>query len=61
MKKGSDGIRVAGGHPMSYKIVLLQDPGGPESTALDIRTGFEANAGGWFYGWHATALSVRKK
>jgi peptide/nickel transport system substrate-binding protein len=35
-KKGSDGIRVADGHPMSYKVIQLQDPGGPSSTALEI-------------------------
>ncbi|HYV15583.1 MAG TPA: ABC transporter substrate-binding protein [Conexibacter sp.] len=35
-KKGSDGIRVANGHKMSYKVILLQDPGGPEQTTLEI-------------------------
>jgi peptide/nickel transport system substrate-binding protein len=35
-KKGSDGIRVANGHKMSYKVILLQDPGGPEETTLEI-------------------------
>jgi peptide/nickel transport system substrate-binding protein len=35
-KRGSDGIRVANGHPMSYRVILLQDPGGPEETTLEI-------------------------
>jgi peptide/nickel transport system substrate-binding protein len=35
-KKGSDGIRVANGHPMSYKLIQLQDPGGPSGTAVEI-------------------------
>jgi peptide/nickel transport system substrate-binding protein len=34
--KGSDGVRVANGHKMSYKVILLQDTGGPEETTLEI-------------------------
>jgi peptide/nickel transport system substrate-binding protein len=35
-RRGSDGIRVANGHPMSYRVILLQDTGGPEETTLEI-------------------------
>jgi len=35
-KRGADGTRVANGHPMSYKVIVLNDPGGPEGATLQI-------------------------
>lgn len=35
-KKGSGGIRVANGHPMSYTVVLSTDEEGPRLRAFDI-------------------------
>ncbi|HYV16365.1 MAG TPA: peptide ABC transporter substrate-binding protein [Conexibacter sp.] len=37
-KRGADGTRVANGHPMSYDVIVLQDPTGPETATLTILT-----------------------
>lgn len=35
-KKGSNGIRIADGHPMSYTVILATDEQGPRTRAFDI-------------------------